>query len=496
MLSRLGMCALTGVMVVLSILSPAAGQSTTIVQQVLVAPNGVPYTGRADFRFALFNAQTGGQTVSPVISVNGAQVVNGVYTASLNFGSNSAFNGQSLWLLVRTKVAGDTVFRTYPRQPLLVAAYAQYALNGGAVGPQGPQGAQGAAGVQGLQGPAGPQGPTGPQGPQGPQGPAGPQGATGTTGAQGATGATGPQGAAASGINPLRVATLAWWEGNTALPSIDVSNGGAESPQQIAFDGSSIWVSMGLAGKVLRVNSTTGAIDATVTGLANAQSLVWCGTYVWVADGVSNIRRIDTRTNALGSTVATAGVADMAFDGQNLWVSGATTLSRRDAATGTQVDALSGFNTLGQMGFDGTYLWVIDSGTNQLHKLDRTTSPPSIAMTFNATSGQFFRSMIFDGRFMRVGQENQIIAINPSNNALGTPITIPSDGVFSPPLRMLFDGESLWVAPLSQLVLSKYDLTSGQRVALYTGLAGTNSLAFDGKNVWFSATSGKRLDRR
>ena len=111
----------------------------------------------------------------------------------------------------------------------------------GPAGPAGADGAQGPMGPQGATGATGPQGPAGATGPQGAQGPAGASGPQGPKGDTGATGATGPQGPAGVGLNPLRVALLAWYEANEGIGTYAVGS----RPRGVAFDGANIWVTNG-----------------------------------------------------------------------------------------------------------------------------------------------------------------------------------------------------------------------------------------------------------
>lgn len=148
-------------------------------------------TGAADIRFTLYDAPTGGTAASVTLVALNIGVVQGRFNVELDFGAG-AFNGQERYLQMDVRVpAGVGSYRPLsPRQHILAAPYALYALNGGLQGPPGPAGPQGPAGSQGPAGPQGLAGSAGPSGPPGAAGPAGPQGATGPTGPQGPAGAS------------------------------------------------------------------------------------------------------------------------------------------------------------------------------------------------------------------------------------------------------------------------------------------------------------------
>lgn len=130
-----------------SFASAQTPQSSAFTYQGQLRHNGEPVNGERNLAFALFNSASGGSQVGPTISAPAWPVLDGLFTIDLNF--PGAFGSSQRWLEVR--VEGVPML---PRQPVMAAPVAQFALSGNA----------------GPQGPSGPQGATGPQGPQGPQG--------------------------------------------------------------------------------------------------------------------------------------------------------------------------------------------------------------------------------------------------------------------------------------------------------------------------------------
>lgn len=99
--------------------------------------SGVPLNGTADFEIKLFDAPSGGLQQGGTNPINNINVVDGLFTAPLNFGPG-AFNGDQRWLEISARTpAGSGNFTTLnPRQPLTAAPYALYALTGpGSGGP-------------------------------------------------------------------------------------------------------------------------------------------------------------------------------------------------------------------------------------------------------------------------------------------------------------------------------------------------------------------------
>lgn len=86
---------------------------------------GMPAVGTADFRFALFDAVSGGTQIGTTQTSSNIAVVGGVFTLPIDFGV-SAFNGDARWIEVAVRSpAGSGGFTTLaPRQPLSATPYA------------------------------------------------------------------------------------------------------------------------------------------------------------------------------------------------------------------------------------------------------------------------------------------------------------------------------------------------------------------------------------
>jgi hypothetical protein len=184
----------------------AADVGDTFVYEGRLWRDGEAVSTFADLQFRLFDSPEAGERIGGIVTKPSAAVLDGRFTAKLNFGED-AFDGQARWIEIRLRdPAGSGPWITLePRQRIHAVPYAMFAIRSAesANGPPGPPGAPGAQGPQGPIGPAGPTGPAGPagadgadgaDGAQGPQGDVGPQGPQGDTGPQGPQGAQGPQG--------------------------------------------------------------------------------------------------------------------------------------------------------------------------------------------------------------------------------------------------------------------------------------------------------------
>jgi hypothetical protein len=133
---RLAECAVL-CMALFSLTAAAQPLSTTFTYQGQLKQSSAPLDAAADLEFRLFDAPSGGTQVGNTALVNNVNVVDGLFTASVDCGS-SPFNGNQRWLQVAVRSpAGSGIFTTLsPRQPMTAVPYALYALTGpGSGGP-------------------------------------------------------------------------------------------------------------------------------------------------------------------------------------------------------------------------------------------------------------------------------------------------------------------------------------------------------------------------
>ncbi|MBL8880223.1 MAG: hypothetical protein JNG88_13985 [Phycisphaerales bacterium] len=124
-------CALTAVG------AGAAPLGTNFTYQGKLQDNGVAADGVFDVRFRLFDAGNAGVQIGSTVCVDSVIVSNGLFTASVDFGA-AAFSGDARWLEVSVREdatpanCGAGAYTVLSgRQPLTIAPYALYALNGG-----------------------------------------------------------------------------------------------------------------------------------------------------------------------------------------------------------------------------------------------------------------------------------------------------------------------------------------------------------------------------
>ncbi|MEW6249072.1 MAG: hypothetical protein AB1716_00370 [Planctomycetota bacterium] len=94
--------------------------------------SGQPGNGRESLRFELYDAATAGNRIASTTAPS-VDVVDGLFTVAIDFGAN-AFNGEARWVEVAVYETGMGWVVLTPRQPILAAPYALYALDGGGEG--------------------------------------------------------------------------------------------------------------------------------------------------------------------------------------------------------------------------------------------------------------------------------------------------------------------------------------------------------------------------
>ncbi len=102
--------------------------------QGLLTEMGSPANGLYDFEFKVFDSPASGSQVGGAVTVDDLSVVNGLFSAALDFGS--IFDGSERYLEigVRDGASAGAYETLSPRQHITAAPYAIYANNGGGGG--------------------------------------------------------------------------------------------------------------------------------------------------------------------------------------------------------------------------------------------------------------------------------------------------------------------------------------------------------------------------
>ncbi len=108
---------------------PQTATGTAFTYQGQLKQGATPVNGQCDFQFSLWDAVSAGTQVGLTQTASAVDVVNGLFTVSLDFGAN-AFPGNARWLAiaVRCPTGSGGYTPLNPRQALTSAPYAAYSI--------------------------------------------------------------------------------------------------------------------------------------------------------------------------------------------------------------------------------------------------------------------------------------------------------------------------------------------------------------------------------
>ena len=113
--------------------APQAALPTAFTYQGQLSDNGAPASGSYDFRFTLYNVESGGVPLSGTTPVThtGVSVSQGQFTVQLDFGD--VFENQQRFLEIAVRPGGSTEAPTTltPRQSITPVPYARYSIHAG-----------------------------------------------------------------------------------------------------------------------------------------------------------------------------------------------------------------------------------------------------------------------------------------------------------------------------------------------------------------------------
>jgi hypothetical protein len=250
-----------------------------------------------------------------------------------------------------------------------------------------------------------------------------------------------------------RAVAKKWWTPQDAnsLPLTDVG----DSPAQVAFDGTDLWVANNASNSVMRIRPSDGKLLDTWTGATDAAGILCAMGMIFITgntnpgslymiDPTQPAGAVTTVSNSLGAF--TRGIA---FDGSRIWtanLSGSISIVSFSPTTVTPVS--TGFGTPFGLLYDGANIWVTDcTSVPVVHKLN---TDGSIAQTINVGLNPYYP--VFDGTNIRVPNfTSNSVTVVRVKDAQGNPLTtafvlatLTGNGLNSPQTAA-FDGERILV---------------------------------------------------
>lgn len=333
-------------------------------------------------------------------------------------------------------------------------------------------------------------------------------------GAPGAAGQSGPPGGA---LMPSQL-TL-----GVGMP-VRLSGGvyGFNTPQQMAFDGTHLWIANSNGNSVIEVNASDGSLVRTLSKgsyrFSGPGAIAFDGSHLWIVnnagDSVTEVNVKDgswvrTISNSSDSRYGFSRPAGIAFDGSHLWVtnigggSGGGSVTEVNASDGSWVRTLAGgsygFSAPQGITFDGAHLWVTNAagGSTSVGSVTEVNSSDgSLVRTLSDGSYAFATptGLAFDGTHIWVANKggDSVTEVNASDGSWVRTLTGGSYG-FNEPYQLAFDSTHLWITNFQGNSLTEVNAVDGSWLQTLSGSGygfhAPDYITFDGVHLWISSSN-------
>jgi DNA-binding beta-propeller fold protein YncE len=262
--------------------------------------------------------------------------------------------------------------------------------------------------------------------------------------------------------------------------TIPAGDSSASTVNGVLFDGKYMWVAIqNPDGGVLEKMTTSGTLIST-TGVGSAPvEMAFDGNNVWVTDYTSS---------------------DIAIvDGHSIWVANngnnTNTVSKFDAASMTLVATYPTGRSPDGVAFDGTNMWVTNSYGDTVWVF--TQSGKQI---YGYATGQFPLSMAFDGQNMWIGNGTGV-DVGPPVPGIGSLTKIRvADGrnmgtfTIGHHVRgLVYDGTSIWACNARDNTVSRVSVSDVALLGTFVTGKGPRVAAFDGGKIWVANSEANTL---
>jgi DNA-binding beta-propeller fold protein YncE len=294
-----------------------------------------------------------------------------------------------------------------------------------------------------------------------------------------------------------------------AVYTLPVGDSPASVATGIMFDGKYIWIAIqNPDGGVVEKMSTSGAV-LSITGIGdNPDEMAFDGSNVWVTDFTSSQVSVVNSNGNLVNTINLApsvnppGPANpegIVFDGHSVWVADdgphSNTVTKIDAASQTVVGTYPVGQAPDAMGFDGKNIWVGNSESNNVWLLNPGTGQYVNGFSTNNPFPTYPADMVYDGANMWVANG---IAPNVGNGSVSK--MRAADGailgvytVGNEVRGLAYDGTSIWVCNAASNTVMRLRDTNVVLMGTFATGREPRGVAFDGGKIWISNSNQNTL---
>jgi hypothetical protein len=288
-----------------------------------------------------------------------------------------------------------------------------------------------------------------------------------------------------------RAALGQWWTTGSAAAVGRTPLPGHYTAGPCVSDGTDVWVSSYVDGKVFRVRASDGKFLETWTDASHSFGLLSAMGRIFVTGNVDpgRVYMIDPTLPPGAAVLIADGLGDnsigLAFDGSRVWTAGFHSVSILTPVPTTPWSVKTvteGFVTPASILFDGSSVWVADD-TNGLLRVD---GDGHVVQT--VTVGYAPHAMTFDGTNLWVPNtgDNTISIVRVDT---GTVIATLSGNGLSTPVWTAFDGERVLVANATVPSVSLWRAADLSPIGVVHNLSG--GACSDGLNFWLPTVHEK-----
>ncbi|MBX3289483.1 MAG: YncE family protein [Acidobacteria bacterium] len=264
-------------------------------------------------------------------------------------------------------------------------------------------------------------------------------------------------------------------------------------PTGVAFDGTPIWVTNGGNNNVTKLLASDGSLVGAYPVGTNPNGIAFDGTHIWVVNnGSSNVTKLRASDGSLVDTYPVGSNPwGVAFDGTNIWTANngsPGTVTKLRASDGSLVGTYPVGHFPRAIAFDGTNIWVTNAGNNNAIKL--RASDGSVVGTYPV--GNTPNGIAFDGTNIWTANNgsSNVTKLRASDGSL-----VGAYPVSGGPWGIAFDGTNIWVTNLQGHNVTKLRANDGSLVGTYPVGATPQGIAFDGTNIWVANRLGGTVTR-